>query len=58
MVGRVVLDSVRKLLPKYAWKYPLERCRVKTAGLGERAGAVGAAALVLEMLKTKKEIKK
>jgi glucokinase len=49
MAGRIIIDTVKKYLPRYTMKEMLEKCDLAAAELGEDAGAVGAAAMAFDM---------
>jgi glucokinase len=48
MAGQVIVDTVRKHLPKYSLPEMLKTCEVRAAELGEDAGVIGAGALVFD----------
>lgn len=43
--GQVIIDTVKKYLPRYSVKEMLEKCDIVAAELGEDAGVIGAAAM-------------
>ncbi len=43
--GDFIMDPIRAKLPKYAWKWPLERCKVVASSLGARIGDLSALAV-------------
>lgn len=46
--GAVIVDTVKRFLPRFALPEPLAACRIALAELGEDAGVVGAGALALD----------
>lgn len=48
MAGEVIIDSVKRHIPRYCWKDIWQRCDLTIAKLGEDAGVLGAGALVFE----------
>ena len=50
--GQVIIDTVRKYLPRYTIREMLEKCDIVAAKLGEDAGVLGAAALAFEKFDT------
>jgi glucokinase len=48
MAGPIIIDTVKKYLPRYTMKEMLEKCVLAAAELGEDAGVVGAAAMAFE----------
>ena len=48
MAGRIIIDTVKKHLPRYSLKEILEKCDIVAAELGEDAGVMGAAAMAFE----------
>lgn len=48
MAGSIIIDTVKRHLPKYCWSLILEKCDIVAAELGEDAGVMGAAAMAFE----------
>jgi glucokinase len=48
MAGQVIVDTVKKHLPRYSLPETLQNCDIRSAQLGEKAGVIGAGALVFE----------
>jgi glucokinase len=48
MAGRIIIDTVKKHLPRYSLLPMLEKCDIVAAELGEDAGVIGAAAMAFE----------
>jgi glucokinase len=48
MAGQVIINTVKKYLPRYTMKEMLATCDIAAAELGEDAGVVGAAAMAFE----------
>jgi glucokinase len=48
MAGQVIIDTVKKYLPRYTMREMLEKCDIVAAELGEDAGVIGAAAMAFE----------
>jgi hypothetical protein len=46
--GRIIIDTVKKHLPRYSLPQILEKCDIAAAELGEDAGVMGAAAMAFE----------
>lgn len=46
--GRIIIDTVRKHLPRYCLAQMLEKCEIAAATLGDDAGAIGAAITAFE----------
>jgi glucokinase len=51
--GRIIIDTARKKVPRYCLADSLKNCTLVCAGLGERAGVIGAAQLVFEKMSGK-----
>ncbi len=49
-----LLKPLRKALPKYAWKQPIETCRIEASVLGKQSSELSALALAISGLKTPK----
>ncbi|QVL57888.1 MAG: ROK family protein [Simkaniaceae bacterium] len=47
----LVMQPLRQALPRYAWKAPLEHCRIEPSALGSDLGKLGALALAIHGLK-------
>jgi glucokinase len=52
--GRIIIDTVKKHLPRYSLPQILEKCDIAAAELGEDAGVMGAAAMAFEEFGTKR----
>ncbi len=50
--GDLLLEPVRQRLPKYAWPYGREACRIVPSALGTRIGDLSALAVAIDNLKT------
>lgn len=50
--GDFVMDPLRRKLPRYAWSWPLEACRVEVTTLGKRLGDLAAVAVALSGLES------
>jgi glucokinase len=48
MAGQVIIDTVKKYLPRYTMREMLEKCDILAAELGEDAGVLGAAAMAFD----------
>jgi glucokinase len=48
MAGQIIIDTVKKHLPRYTMKEMLATCDIAAAELGEDAGVLGAAAMAFE----------
>ncbi|MBN2188745.1 MAG: ROK family protein [Chitinispirillaceae bacterium] len=48
MAGQVIIDTVKRYLPRYTMREMLEKCDIVAAELGEDAGVIGAAAMALD----------
>jgi glucokinase len=48
MAGQIIIDTVKKYLPRYCFPVILQRCDLVAAMLGEDAGVMGAGAMVFE----------
>jgi glucokinase len=48
MAGQVIIDGVKKYLPRYTMQEMLEKCDIVAAELGEDAGVIGAAAMAFD----------
>jgi glucokinase len=48
MAGQIIVDTVKKHLPRYTMKEMLATCDIVAAELGEDAGVIGAAAMAFE----------
>jgi glucokinase len=55
MAGQVIIDTVKKFLPRYTMREMLEKCDIVAAELGEDAGVIGAAAMAFEKFDSPKE---
>jgi len=53
--GRIIIDTVKKYLPRYSMPQILEKCAIVAAELGEDAGVIGAAAMAFEEFDGKKK---
>ena len=51
--GRIIIDTTWKKVPRYCLADSRKNCRLVGAGLGERAGVIGAAQLVFEKMSGK-----
>lgn len=49
--GDVLLDPLKKALPRYCWKPGLEACRIAPSALGTRIGDLSALAVAIDGLK-------
>lgn len=48
---QLVMHPLREALPRYAWKAPLEHCRIEPTELGSDLGKLGALAVALKGLR-------
>ncbi len=48
----LVMGPLEAALPRYAWKAPLEHCRIEPSQLGNKIGKLGALALAINGLRT------
>ncbi len=48
--GDLVLNPLREKMPRYAWSWPLQACRIETTTLGKRLGDLAAVAVALDGL--------
>lgn len=49
----LVMNPLREALPRYAWKAPLEHCRIEPSQLGSDLGKLGALAVAIHGLRNK-----
>jgi len=48
LAGAIILDNVKKRVPKHCWPQIAERCDIVIAQCGENAGVLGSAAMVFD----------